>query len=61
VNGSLAAWQYRPTGPDGAFEPFALMIFETSGGLFTEITTFLGLDPAAVARPAPPRPGTDPR
>jgi RNA polymerase sigma-70 factor, ECF subfamily len=60
VNGSLAAWQYRPTGPDGAFEPFALMIFETSGGLFTEITTFLGLDPAAVARPAPPRPGTDP-
>jgi RNA polymerase sigma-70 factor (ECF subfamily) len=41
VNGSLAAWQYRPTGPDGAFEPFALMVFETSGGLFTDITTFL--------------------
>jgi len=42
MNGSLAARQLRPTGPGGAFEPFALMIFETSGGLFTDITTFLG-------------------
>jgi len=35
ANGSLAAWQYR-----GA-ERFALLVFETSGGRFTGITTFL--------------------
>ncbi|AGZ43518.1 sigma-70 family RNA polymerase sigma factor [Actinoplanes friuliensis] len=41
MNGTTAFWQERPTGPGGAFEPFALMLFETAGGLITEIVTFL--------------------
>jgi RNA polymerase sigma-70 factor (ECF subfamily) len=45
ANGTLAYWQDRPTGPGGAYEPFALMIFETRGGLITEITTFLDEPP----------------
>jgi RNA polymerase sigma-70 factor, ECF subfamily len=42
ANGTAAYWQSRPTGPGGAYEPFALMLFETAGGRITEITTFLG-------------------
>ncbi|GAA3341300.1 sigma-70 family RNA polymerase sigma factor [Amorphoplanes nipponensis] len=47
ANGTLAYWQERPTGPDGTYEPFALMIFETRGGLITEITTYLDEPPGA--------------
>jgi RNA polymerase sigma-70 factor (ECF subfamily) len=46
ANGTLAYWQLRPTGPGGAYEPFALMHFETCGGLITEIITFLDEPPA---------------
>ncbi|MEU8613271.1 sigma factor-like helix-turn-helix DNA-binding protein, partial [Actinoplanes sp. NPDC048791] len=46
ANGTIAYWQQRPTGPGGAYEPFALMFFETRDGLITEITTFLD-EPAA--------------
>jgi RNA polymerase sigma-70 factor (ECF subfamily) len=42
ANGSYAAWQYRPTGPGGAFEPFALMLFEFGDELIAGTTTFLG-------------------
>ena len=41
VSGTCAYRQDRPTGPGGSFAPFALMVFETQGGLITEITTFL--------------------
>jgi RNA polymerase sigma-70 factor (ECF subfamily) len=47
ANGTTAYWQERPTGPGGAYEPFALMFFETRDGLITEITTFLDEPPAA--------------
>jgi RNA polymerase sigma-70 factor (ECF subfamily) len=46
ANGTTAYWQQRPTGPGGAYEPFALMFFETRDGLITEITTFLDEPPA---------------
>jgi len=42
VNGSVASWQYRPTGPGGAFEPFALLVYEFGDELISGITTFLG-------------------
>ena len=47
ANGTTAYWQQRPTGPGGAYEPFALMFFETRDGLITEITTFLDESPTA--------------
>lgn len=43
ANGSPAFGQYRP-GPDGRYEPFALVILGISDGLVTETTT--DLDPA---------------
>jgi RNA polymerase sigma-70 factor (ECF subfamily) len=49
VNGSVGYWQERPTGPGGAYEPFALMVFETRGGLISEMTTFLDEPPAVWA------------
>jgi|SRR5215207_1198388 len=41
ANGSPAFGQYRPSGPEGGYEPFALVILEVSGGLITETTTYL--------------------
>ena len=41
ANGSPAFAQYRPTGPDGEDEPFALVILELSGELITGISTYL--------------------
>lgn len=41
ANGSPALAQYRPTAPDGGFEPFALVVLELSGGLISETTNFL--------------------
>jgi RNA polymerase sigma-70 factor (ECF subfamily) len=45
ANGQPALWQERPTGPDGAFEPFALMLFEFGDSLISSVTTFLGFRP----------------
>ena len=45
ANGLTAFWQERPTGPGGAYEPFALMVFETAAGRITEITMFLDEPP----------------
>jgi RNA polymerase sigma-70 factor (ECF subfamily) len=41
ANGSLAFGQYRPSGPDGAFEPWALVVLETAGGKITGLNSFL--------------------
>jgi RNA polymerase sigma-70 factor (ECF subfamily) len=41
ANGSPAFAQYRPVGPGGGYEPFALVILELSGGVITEMTTYL--------------------
>jgi RNA polymerase sigma-70 factor (ECF subfamily) len=48
ANGTVAYRQERPTGPGGAYEPFALMLFETRDGLITDITTYLD-EPADTA------------
>ena len=42
ANGGLAVWQERPTGPNGEFEPFALMVFDFGEELISSVTTFLG-------------------
>jgi RNA polymerase sigma-70 factor (ECF subfamily) len=41
ANGSPAYAQYRPGGPQGQYEPFALIVIELSDGLITETTTYL--------------------
>ncbi|MEV4065684.1 sigma-70 family RNA polymerase sigma factor [Nonomuraea dietziae] len=41
ANGSPAFAQYLPTGPYGRHEPFALVVLSLSGGLITELTTYL--------------------
>lgn len=50
ANGSIGFWQERPTGPGGAYEPFALMVFETAAGRITEITAFLDEPPGLWGR-----------
>jgi RNA polymerase sigma-70 factor (ECF subfamily) len=54
ANGGLALWQERPTGPGGAFERFALLLFDFGDELISGVTTFLGY------RPAPPDVTSDP-
>jgi RNA polymerase sigma-70 factor (ECF subfamily) len=41
ANGSPAFGQYRPSGPAGGYEPFALVVLELADGLITETTTYL--------------------
>jgi RNA polymerase sigma-70 factor (ECF subfamily) len=41
ANGSPAFGQYRPSGPAGGYQPFALVVVEVSDGLITQTTTFL--------------------
>jgi RNA polymerase sigma-70 factor, ECF subfamily len=41
ANGSPAFGQYRPSGPQGGYEPFALVVMEEWDGLNTEMTTYL--------------------
>jgi RNA polymerase sigma-70 factor, ECF subfamily len=41
ANGSPAFGQYRPSGPGGRYEPFALVVVEVSDGLIVEMTTYL--------------------
>jgi RNA polymerase sigma-70 factor, ECF subfamily len=41
ANGSPAYAQYRPVGPHGDYEPFALIVIEVSDGLISETTTYL--------------------
>ncbi|MGP3984903.1 sigma-70 family RNA polymerase sigma factor [Streptomyces sp. KR80] len=41
ANGSPAFGQYRPGGPDGGFEPWALQVLEVSDGRITGLNSFL--------------------
>jgi RNA polymerase sigma-70 factor (ECF subfamily) len=41
ANGSPAFAQYRPTGPGGSQEGFALVVLDVADGLITDITTYL--------------------
>jgi RNA polymerase sigma-70 factor (ECF subfamily) len=41
ANGSPAYGQYRPSGPHGRYEPFALVVIELRDGLISEMTTYL--------------------
>jgi RNA polymerase sigma-70 factor, ECF subfamily len=41
ANGSAAYAQYRPSGRQGGYEPFALTLLEISDGLIAETTTYL--------------------
>jgi RNA polymerase sigma-70 factor, ECF subfamily len=41
ANGLPAFGQYRPSGPGGSFEPWALQVVESSDGRITAINTFL--------------------
>ena len=41
ANGSPAFAQYRPTGPDGSHEGFALVVLDVADGLITDITSYL--------------------
>jgi RNA polymerase sigma-70 factor, ECF subfamily len=51
ANGGLALWQERPTGPGGAFERFALLVFDFGDELISEVTTFLGYRADVTERP----------
>ncbi|MEA2396550.1 MAG: polymerase sigma-70 factor, subfamily [Thermoleophilaceae bacterium] len=41
ANGMPAFGQYRPSGPGGSFEPWALQVIEVSGGRIAGISSFL--------------------
>ena len=41
ANGMPAFGQYRPSGPGGSFEPWALQVIEISGGKITGLNAFL--------------------
>jgi RNA polymerase sigma-70 factor, ECF subfamily len=41
ANGSPAFAQYRPTGPGGSHEGFALVVLDVADGLITDITNYL--------------------
>jgi RNA polymerase sigma-70 factor (ECF subfamily) len=41
ANGSPAFGQYRPSGPGGAFEPWALIVLEIEGGRIVGMNSFL--------------------
>jgi RNA polymerase sigma-70 factor, ECF subfamily len=41
ANGSPAFGQYRPSGSDGGYQPFALVVIEVWDGLIAETTTYL--------------------
>jgi RNA polymerase sigma-70 factor (ECF subfamily) len=48
ANGQFAAWQERPTGPDGEFERFALLLFDFGDELISHVTTYLCFPPRFV-------------
>ena len=57
ANGRPAFAQYRPSGPAGRHEPWALQVLELSDGRVQAITSFLDtrLFPAARSADAPGR------
>jgi RNA polymerase sigma-70 factor (ECF subfamily) len=44
ANGAPAFGQYRPSGPGGSYEPFALQVLEISGGAIVALNSFLDTD-----------------
>lgn len=44
ASGSPAFGQYRPSGPDGSFQPWALQVLETDGERVTGLNSFLDTD-----------------
>jgi RNA polymerase sigma-70 factor (ECF subfamily) len=57
ANGLPAFGQYRPSGPGGAFEPWALQVLELSGGRIVGFNAFLDTDrlfPLFGLPPTPP-------
>jgi RNA polymerase sigma-70 factor, ECF subfamily len=44
ANGVPAFGQYKPSGPDGAYEPWAVQVLQISGGRVTDFTFFLDTD-----------------
>ena len=44
ANGSPAFGQYKPSGPGGAFEPWALQVLEISDGRIVELSFFLDVE-----------------
>ncbi len=44
ANGSPAFGQYKPSGPEGELEPWALQVIEISGGRIVELTFFLDVE-----------------
>ncbi|MDP2710985.1 MAG: sigma-70 family RNA polymerase sigma factor [Solirubrobacteraceae bacterium] len=60
ANGSPAFGQYRPSGPGGSFEPWALQVIELSDGRISAINSFLDtarLFPLFGLPATPPEPG----
>ena len=58
ANGLPAFGQYRPSGPGGSFEPWALQVIEHSGGRITGLNAFLDtarLFPLFGLPPVPPQ------
>ncbi len=51
ANGGPAAGIYNPA-PDGGFDPWALVLLETSGGEIAGLHHFIGAEPAAFGLPA---------
>ena len=41
ANGSPAFGQYRPSGPGGSYEPWALQVIDISAGRIMRINSFL--------------------
>jgi RNA polymerase sigma-70 factor (ECF subfamily) len=59
ANGMPAFGQYRPSGPGGSFEPWALQVLEISDGRITGLNAFLDTDrlfPLFGLPPVPPDP-----
>ena len=60
ANGLPAFGQYRPSGPGGSFEPWALVVIEYSGGRVTGLNSFLDTERLFPLFGLPARPEQDP-
>ena len=53
ANGRPAFGQYRPSGPGGRHEPWALQVLEIAGGRIVEFHAFLDTEQLFPAAPRP--------
>ena len=58
ANGSTAFGQYRPSGPGGSFEPWALQVIEVADGRITAINSFLDVSRLFPLFGLPPTPAS---